>query len=150
MYLRNHFCLTTAWTMGWWWGGGGGGSKWYFTSTCWKLLNGQQYRLVSARVDSRGWRGSTRFANVRIPLFTGHCALVCFLWVENKRFVLFFWQTVTHEKRRCWNIRGKVLYMVAFRLPVLFPHDICKTLPDDKILDWSKLKQIADDILKCI
>ena len=24
------------------------------------------------------------------------------------------------------------------------------TLPDDKILDWSKLKQIADDISKCI
>ena len=23
-------------------------------------------------------------------------------------------------------------------------------LPDDKILDWSKFKQIADDILKCI
>ena len=23
-------------------------------------------------------------------------------------------------------------------------------LPDDKILDWSKLKQISDDILKCI
>ena len=23
-------------------------------------------------------------------------------------------------------------------------------LPDDKILDWSKLKEIADDILKCI
>ena len=23
-------------------------------------------------------------------------------------------------------------------------------LPDDKILDWSKLKQIADDILNCI
>ena len=23
-------------------------------------------------------------------------------------------------------------------------------LPDDKILDWSKLKKIADDILKCI
>ena len=23
-------------------------------------------------------------------------------------------------------------------------------LPDDKILDWSKLKQIADDILKCL
>ena len=23
-------------------------------------------------------------------------------------------------------------------------------LPDHKILDWSKLKQIADDILKCI
>ena len=25
-----------------------------------------------------------------------------------------------------------------------------KPLPDDKILDWSKLKQIADHILKCI
>ena len=24
------------------------------------------------------------------------------------------------------------------------------SLPDDKILDWFKLKQIADDILKCI
>ena len=23
-------------------------------------------------------------------------------------------------------------------------------LPDDKTLDWSKLKQIADEILKCI
>ena len=23
-------------------------------------------------------------------------------------------------------------------------------LPDDKVLDWSKLKQIADGILKCI
>ena len=23
-------------------------------------------------------------------------------------------------------------------------------LPDNKILDWSKLKQIADDILKCV
>ena len=23
-------------------------------------------------------------------------------------------------------------------------------LPDDKILDWSKLKQISEDILKCI
>ena len=24
------------------------------------------------------------------------------------------------------------------------------TLPEDKILDWSKLKQIADDMFKCI
>ena len=24
------------------------------------------------------------------------------------------------------------------------------SLPDDKILDWSKLKQLADDILNCI
>ena len=27
------------------------------------------------------------------------------------------------------------------------PHN---PLPNDQILDWSKLKQIADDILKCI
>ena len=27
---------------------------------------------------------------------------------------------------------------------------ILNPLPDDKILEWSKLKQIADDILKCI
>ena len=29
-------------------------------------------------------------------------------------------------------------------------YDVYNTLPDDKILDWSKLKQIADNILKCI
>ena len=29
-------------------------------------------------------------------------------------------------------------------------HRLVNPLPDDKILDWSKLKQIADDILKCI
>ena len=27
---------------------------------------------------------------------------------------------------------------------------LVNSLPDDKILDWSKLKHIADDILKCI
>ena len=27
---------------------------------------------------------------------------------------------------------------------------VVNPLPDDKIFDWSKLKQIADDILKCI
>ena len=28
--------------------------------------------------------------------------------------------------------------------------ELINLLPDDKILDWSKMKQIADDILKCI
>ena len=28
--------------------------------------------------------------------------------------------------------------------------NLLNPLPDDKILDWSKLKQIADDFLKCI
>ena len=27
---------------------------------------------------------------------------------------------------------------------------VLNPLPDDKILDWSKLKETADDILKCI
>ena len=27
---------------------------------------------------------------------------------------------------------------------------VLNPLPDDKILDWFKLKEIADDILKCI
>ena len=35
----------------------------------------------------------------------------------------------------------------AFNFVVL---ESVNSLPDDKILDWSKLKQIADDILKCI
>ena len=29
-------------------------------------------------------------------------------------------------------------------------HVLFNPRPDDKILDWSKLKQIADDILNCI
>ena len=29
-------------------------------------------------------------------------------------------------------------------------HSVFNSLPDYKILDWSILKQIADDILKCI
>ena len=29
-------------------------------------------------------------------------------------------------------------------------HRCLNPLPDDKILDWSKVKQIADDILTCI
>ena len=32
----------------------------------------------------------------------------------------------------------------------LYTHINSNPSPDDKILDWSKLKQIADDILKCI
>ena len=28
--------------------------------------------------------------------------------------------------------------------------NLINPLPDNKILDWSKLKQMADDILKCI
>ena len=34
---------------------------------------------------------------------------------------------------------------------IIIPHQTYfNPLPDDKMLDWSKLKQIVDDILKCI
>ena len=33
---------------------------------------------------------------------------------------------------------------------ILDGHSKLNRLPDDKILEWSKLKQMADDILKCI
>ena len=32
----------------------------------------------------------------------------------------------------------------------MVPVALLNPLSNDKILDWSKLKQIADDILKCI
>ena len=36
--------------------------------------------------------------------------------------------------------------MIALKNMEIIPNP----LPDDKILDWSKLKQIIDNILKCI
>ena len=38
---------------------------------------------------------------------------------------------------------------LAFR-PEMLNIIVFNPLPDDKILDWSKVKQNADDILKCI
>ena len=38
----------------------------------------------------------------------------------------------------------KSFHPADFRPPVI--HNHLKPLPDDKIIDWSKLKQIADDI----
>ena len=44
-----------------------------------------------------------------------------------------------------------VLYKVIhYQYLILSQVSFLKQLPDDKILDWSKLKQIADNILKCI
>ena len=43
-----------------------------------------------------------------------------------------------------WRTYGLALYHTILTFNHLNP------LPDDKILDWSKLKQIADDILKSI
>ena len=49
----------------------------------------------------------------------------------------------------CSTGSATLLYIV----PVIQTHfgaSKLNPLPDDKILDWSKLKQIADNILKCI
>ena len=44
-----------------------------------------------------------------------------------------------------------VLYKVIhYQYLILYQVSFLKQLPDDKILDWSKLKQIVDNILKCI
>ena len=45
--------------------------------------------------------------------------------------------------------------MYLFSIPVIdsksnVMHETFNPIPDDKILDWFKMKQIADDILKCI
>ena len=40
--------------------------------------------------------------------------------------------------------------MVASAPTHALPEFVKNPLPDDKILDWSKFKQIADDISKCI
>ena len=41
---------------------------------------------------------------------------------------------------------------IVHYVPVCYISDLRSALflPDDKILEWSKLKQIAEDILKCI
>ena len=47
---------------------------------------------------------------------------------------------------------GRVVYMLHSESQVHLDSKniILNPLPDDKILDWSKLKKIADDIFKCI
>ena len=47
----------------------------------------------------------------------------------------------------CTSLMTPFLFM---RGPGSRSKRVFNTLPDDKILDWSDLKQIADDILKCI
>ena len=39
-------------------------------------------------------------------------------------------------------------YSMEYNLHLRFPFN--NPLPDENFLDWSKLKEIADDILKCI
>ena len=54
------------------------------------------------------------------------------------------------KKKKICNI-GHNFRMVNDRAFIFHLFIPCvNALPDDKILDWSKLKQIADDILKCI
>ena len=58
---------------------------------------------------------------------------------------------MTQSKRTFKNILGKG-ENAGYQHILLFPHRFLpfNPLPGEKILDWSKLKEIADDILKCI
>ena len=67
---------------------------------------------------------------------------------HNYRFVKYICQTIYCIMSYAQNL--KLLKIFGPHQPV---HTFCKCinpLPDDKILDWSKLKQIADNILKYI
>ena len=54
-------------------------------------------------------------------------------WYKHWRFLIYF--------SSLWNAVGKGGVNLMNKL---------NPLPDDKNFDWSKLKQIADDISKCI
>ena len=41
-------------------------------------------------------------------------------------------------------------YGLSFKKQIMHTHDLLNPLPDNKIFDRSNLKQIAEDILKCI
>ena len=47
------------------------------------------------------------------------------------------------------GFHGSMIRLDGLPLYHAFPNCI-NSLPDDKILDWSEFKQIADDICKCI
>ena len=42
----------------------------------------------------------------------------------------------------------KIICMWKYQIYIILMY--LNQFPDDKILDWSKLKEVADDILKCI
>ena len=56
--------------------------------------------------------------------------------------------SLTKNCLKCFSMDVKITPLAL----LLFNHVTVTVNPllDDKILDWSKLKQIADDILKCI
>ena len=47
-------------------------------------------------------------------------------------------------------LAGISAIVIVARFTLITPETNMNSLPDDKILDWFKLKQTADDILKCI
>ena len=61
---------------------------------------------------------------------------------------------IVRGKRHAFGTYGKILFITRMlsrnKRKILAKDMFFNLLPDDKNLDWSKLKQIADDILKCI
>ena len=50
---------------------------------------------------------------------------------------------------KTWQQDVLVKHKCPCNVIIIMTYSKINPLPDDKILDWSKLKQIADDILEC-
>ena len=64
--------------------------------------------------------------------------------------MLSFWQADKQEDRQDTGKKNMPLIFSLGGIKKINTLVMFNPLPDGKILDWSKLKQIADDILKCI
>ena len=60
-------------------------------------------------------------------------------------FIVFIYLCISSGLKLCL-----LVYVMGKKHKIYSINESFNPLPDDKILDWSKLKQIADDILKCI
>ena len=72
-----------------------------------------------------------------------------FFFLEKEKMLLTGFNSIFSISN---NIFPKMLGSMVFQSFTCY-YDVgffVNPLPDDKILDWSNLKQIADDILKCI
>ena len=68
-------------------------------------------------------------------------------WMDDGRWVI----TIAHSEHfvLSWAKKVKQVTVEQRRMPST-PLPPQKKTPDKKILEWSKFKQTADDILKCI
>ena len=67
--------------------------------------------------------------------------------MENHSFYFNVFLSFPYYKICTFEIHEQRMFSKTFH-PVMKTSGLLTPLPDDKILDWSKLKQIADDILR--